>query len=177
VRDPPRIDLGVYPSLDDPVLGLVHDHAYWLSGLRVAPGGAARRGDVLARSLAFGAGDAPAVPYDATGSAGGATAAIHGVRWGPAPPTRASNELDLDLRGVTALRVDGARARLRARRALTVAVRSTAPATVRLDLRFGAGRRARVTGPTGAALRLHRGYAKFLVPAGASTYTVLSRRP
>jgi hypothetical protein len=147
VRDPPRIDLGVYPSLDDPALGLVHDHAYWISGVRVAPGGAARRGDVTARSLAFGLGDPPARSYDATGTAGGAVAAIHGVRWGAPVRVRARNALALNLRGVTALRVDGVRARLSARRPLTVTVATDTPAAIRIDL--GSGRGVRLSVPPG----------------------------
>ena len=30
VSDPPRIDYGYYPALDNRHFGLIHDHAYWL---------------------------------------------------------------------------------------------------------------------------------------------------
>jgi hypothetical protein len=51
-RDPPVVQFVYAPGTDHPGLGLVHDHAYWVSGLRVAFPGADGRVD--ARSLAQG---------------------------------------------------------------------------------------------------------------------------
>ena len=47
-RDPPRVDYAFVPAADRPGLGLVHDHAYWVSHLRVRD--AARRTPGAARS-------------------------------------------------------------------------------------------------------------------------------
>jgi hypothetical protein len=50
VRDPARVTLRIAPAMDRPALGLVHDHAYWVADVRVAPG--RRSGLVDATSLA-----------------------------------------------------------------------------------------------------------------------------
>lgn len=131
VFDPPRIDYGYYPALDARRYGLIHDHAYWLSHLRVAGGRA--RADVTARSLAFGLGDPAATQYSRTGESGGAVAAVHGVRWGSAPRRGAQNELLLTLRGVAALSVDGRGAHLSGR-GLTVVITTDVAAAVRIEL-------------------------------------------
>jgi Prolyl oligopeptidase family len=140
VRDPDRVDLGVFPALDDRRFELVHDHAYWVSGVRVARG--ASHGSLSVRSLAFGLGDAPAVEYSGTGSSGGSAALIHGVRWGPVPRTARSNTLQLTLSGVSRLVVAGAGARLRGDRRLVVRVSTNVRATVIVVL-HACGRRQR----------------------------------
>ncbi len=137
VRDPPRIDYGYYPALDDRRLGLVHDHAYWLSHLRLAKRRA--RGDVTARSLAFGVGDPPATQYTRLGQSGGEVATVHGVRWGKVPRLGAKNELLLVLRGIASLRVDGRGAHLTGRR-LTVIVTTDTRAQIEITLPTCTGR-------------------------------------
>ncbi len=139
-RDPPRIDYGYYPSLDAPAYRIVHDHAYWISAIRLAhpakPSRELARADVSARSLAFGEGDPGAADYTGTGSAGGSPAVIQGTSW--SPPARApvaNNELDLTLRNVRSLMVDGNRARLSGGRALTVRTHSDGPVRVSVALR------------------------------------------
>jgi hypothetical protein len=138
VSDPPRIDYGYYPALDDRRYGLIHDHAYWLSHLRLARH--RTRAEVTARSLAFGMGDPTARQYSRPGESGGTVAAVHGVRWSRIPRQRSQNELQLTLRGVAALQVDGRGARLSPRH-LTVEITTDTPANVRIDLE-ACGRRA-----------------------------------
>ena len=57
IRNPPRVTYVVDPETDSKRAGAVADHAYWLSGLRVAEG--AEYGTIDVRSLGFGRGDAP----------------------------------------------------------------------------------------------------------------------
>jgi dienelactone hydrolase len=52
-RSPSHVTFRAFPEMDRPKLGLVHDHAYWISGIKVAPG--ARSGLVDAVSYANGA--------------------------------------------------------------------------------------------------------------------------
>jgi poly(3-hydroxybutyrate) depolymerase len=131
VSDPPRIDYGYYPALDAHRYGLVHDHAYWLSHILLAPHRA--RGEVSAHSLAFGAGDPPASEYSRTGRSGGEAAVVHGIRWGPAPRIARRNMLLLTLRGIRNIRVNGSDAHLRPR-GLRVQVSTDGPVTVRIQL-------------------------------------------
>ena len=56
-RDPGRVDYALMPDADNAELGLVHDHAYWVSRLRVRdtsgdPVKDPARGEISARSLA-----------------------------------------------------------------------------------------------------------------------------
>ncbi len=174
VRDPFRVDLGVYPALDDRPLGLVHDHAYWVSTVRVAPG--LSHGVVSARSLAWGVSDAAAVGYSGTGSSGGSTALIHGVRWGPVPVARRSNTLQLTLSGVAALRVDGRRARLRGDRRLVVSVSSDVRVRVVVAIRFCRSARAFLSGPRGGRARVGRRALKVVAMPGVSVVSVSCAR-
>jgi poly(3-hydroxybutyrate) depolymerase len=133
-RDPPRIDFGYYPSLDSPAYGLVHNHAYWISRIRLAhraqPSALLARGDVSAHSLAFGEADRAATDYTGTGVAGNSPALIQGTSWAAPTPAPLANELDMTLHNIRYLRVDGARARLSGARPLTV--RTDADGSARL---------------------------------------------
>jgi poly(3-hydroxybutyrate) depolymerase len=140
VSDPPRIDYGYYPALDNRHFGLIHDHAYWLSGLRVLRG--RTRGNVSAQSLAFGSGSPAAVEYTRSGESGGSPAVVHGVRWGPTPRLPPRNELLLTLRNLAQIRVGGRAAHLSGRK-LTVVLDTNIRTTVRIDLRVCVGGRAR----------------------------------
>ena len=170
VRNPPRVALGIYPALDDRRFGLVHDHAYWLSGLRVAAGRA--RGDLDAHSLAFGVADAPASSYSSTGSSGGSAAIIHGVRWGPVPHAGRRDALTLTLHGIDRVRIDGGRARLRGRRGLSLSILSDVRALVRLDLPICRRPRVRRSGALRRVRVLRRGFA-FLAGPGRATVKIV----
>ncbi len=66
VRNPPHVTYVVDPETDSPRAGTVADHAYWLSGLRVAKGAA--YGTIDVRSLGFGRADAPVAPVTPSAS-------------------------------------------------------------------------------------------------------------
>ena len=131
VSDPPRVTYGYYPALDSPRYGLVHDHAYWVTGIRLARGRA--RGDVSARSLAFGLGDPKPATYMGSATSGGSPAAVQGVRWGSVARLRRRNVLLLALSGVSRVRISGRGAHLKGR-GLTVVVQTDVPTRVSITL-------------------------------------------
>jgi dienelactone hydrolase len=157
VRDPWRVDYVFAPANDRPALGLVHDHAYWISGLRArAAEQAADRGRVSARSLAFATGDPQTQPVSGAGALtpgvnlpdGTAVPApnpyaFDGVSWGATAPAAPQNALEVDLANTAAARVDGRRARLAGDRALRVRVTADGPGSLELDLALPAGATAR----------------------------------
>ena len=176
-RDPARIDYGFYPSLDAAALKLVHDHVYWLSGLRIAdrasPSPELARGDVSARSLAFGQGDPLVSNYTTTASAGGMDALVQGTRWNGFVPLAPRNELDLGLADVAAATVAGPRARLDGQRLLTLRLSSDHSARGRVALSLPARVATRVEGPAGAALAPDVKGVSLTVPAGQSRFQVI----
>ena len=128
-RDPPRVDYAFMPDADRRALGLVHDHAYWVSRLRVRdrsgdPRTDPARGEVSARSRAFGVG-APVTRRVSLPLQGNPLpTAIEGTEWARLPRRRKANALALRLENVRSLRVDGRRARLRGDRCLKVSIAS-----------------------------------------------------
>ena len=107
------------PTGDFPRLGLVADHAYWLSGLQLRGGG---QGTVDAVSYGLGAGDPPASGIRNGGGVqtGGALLPILPYletyqTWGAAPQRSAADRLDLTVTGVSAVTIDLRRARLDSR--------------------------------------------------------------
>src|SRR5439155_4239274 len=70
-RNPPHVTFAYVPASDDASLGLVHDHAYWISEVRLkstAGGTTPAKGVIDALSHAFGVGDPPSTPGTTTGS-------------------------------------------------------------------------------------------------------------
>ena len=137
--DPSRVVYGFFPEGDKPDLGLLHDHAYWVSGLRarVAKGNPATdpaRADVDARSLAFGEADPTTGNVVRAEPGPPSPAAVRGTAWTGTPKRAAENTLELDLKNVSAATVDGPRARLDGDRVLRVRVASDGSGTARLDL-------------------------------------------
>ncbi len=139
VRDPRRVDYAFVPADDRPALGLVRDHAYWVSGLRSRDGA---RGEVSARSSAFTYGPGQAgdpVTRAVTAPSPGAPvpSTVVGTAWDAVPALPPRNALDVRLENVGRIVVDGRRAGLTARRCLEVTVTSDGAAQVRLDLDAG----------------------------------------
>src|SRR5947208_15838909 len=62
-RNPAHVTYVVDPTEDDKAAGVVADHAYWLSRLRVRDPKAAPTGTIDVRSHGFGVGDPPKVPF------------------------------------------------------------------------------------------------------------------
>lgn len=124
VVDPPRVTYVAAPSFDNRGLGLVADHAYWVSGVRVAD--RARPGKVDARSAAFGLGDAR--PSALRRGRGELRGGFLGPRpftwerrtWGRTPRETRRNELRIAASNVATVTIDVRRARVSCRARLRV---------------------------------------------------------
>lgn len=150
---PARLTYRAMPEMDNAKLGLVHDHAYWVSDIRVARG--ARSGLVDATSLAL-AGET----VDARDASGvGTEPAPHlrrAIDWLLARlPQRASvpNEVAIRLTDVSATSLWVEQAGLDATRPIVVASESNRRVT--LTLRAGNASRS-ITLPAGRARRILR---------------------
>jgi predicted esterase len=116
-RNPSHITYSIDPSADDfPAVGMVADHAYWISGLRLRkPGGT---GTIDATSQGFGLRDpVPSGTQHGTGVlTGGLIPAIAYVRqfqtWGPFPSAPRQQVLDISATNLAAATIDMARAHL-----------------------------------------------------------------
>ncbi len=175
-RDPWRVHYAFVPAADRPKLGLVHDHAYWISKLRVRDAKAdPARGEIDARSLAHGLADPPTTRVTGAEPAPGPAipSTVEGTAWGDTPTAAADNALTVRLRNVAAGEIAGARARLDGGRRLRLVVDSDGPATLRLALPFRAGTRVeRVDRESEPApeITLDSAGATLKLPAGARTY-------
>lgn len=133
-RNPAHVTYRAFPEADDTAHALVHDHAYWVSDVAVAPG--SRSGLVDVRSLARGTGDPelaellPPVGLDpAPYLRRGRAAAAQGS-------TQRSNELVISLDGVSSVTLWPERGGV-TRGTLVLDVASTTPATIVLRGTFG----------------------------------------
>jgi hypothetical protein len=118
-RDPAHVTYVYDPSVDYSRLGVVSDHAYWLSGLRLrGPGanGGAALGTIDALSHGFGVADPSpsATQHGADKLTGGTLPAIAYARqfktWGPTPGAARADRLDLTAQSLAAVTVDAPRA-------------------------------------------------------------------
>jgi len=179
-RNPHHVSFAYVPASDDAALGLVHDHAYWVSGVRPASlatgagsGGAApAKALVDASSYGFGRGDAPSSPGVGAGIVGGALPYTEVNRsWGAEPRIPVANRLDLRLSDVGSASIDLARARLDPQRQLTVATTADRDGTVRLAGHFPGGTRVLRDGRP-VTVTVDRAGLLLPVVAGEHTYTV-----
>jgi hypothetical protein len=108
----------VNPRMDFTERGVVADHAYWLSGLRLRGAeGEAPRGTIDVRSHGFGVSDAPALPTERGGgqlSGGGFDVLFtrEAKAWGEAPAAPVANRLDVRAENVAHVTIDPQRARV-----------------------------------------------------------------
>lgn len=134
-RDPSHVTFAYVPATDDALLGLVHDHAYWVSGIELSDPVAGTRlpkAVVDAVSHASGLGDPPSALSSGPGV--GPLPYVQFTRtWGPAPAVPAENALTLRLDNVGRVVIDVARAGLDAAADLTVAVAASHAGTLVLD--------------------------------------------
>jgi hypothetical protein len=189
-RDPSRVSYAFMPDADAPDLGLVHDHAYWVSDLRVRdrsgdPGTDPARGEIDARSLAFGEGDpslrrvftpsrpvnGPPPPFN--------IAMEEGTDWTGLAQRDGENGLDLRLENVRRARIAGSRARLDSEREIRVRLESDGDAEVRLDLQLPADSVVRRDGSNDEAddADVDSDGASFRVGSGTSTFVIARRKP
>jgi hypothetical protein len=183
-RDPWRVNYAFVPAADRPRLGLVHDHAYWVSDLRARdtsgdPGTDPARGEIDARSLAFGVGDPRTRPVRSAGPtpAPPQLSVVEGTDWASTPRTPERNALELRLENVAAATIDGRRARLDGDRLLRVTLESDGSGRTRLSIPLPSDAHAeRVEGGPvpGVAdeVRLDREGATFAIASGRRTYVI-----
>jgi hypothetical protein len=172
VRHPAHVSFVHAPEADDASLGLVHDHAYWVSGLRLA-GPATGRGVIEAVSHASGRGDPPS---QAGHDAGAEPLPYVEVNrsWGDAPETAKENRLTVSLADLAAATLDLAGAGLDAGRPLTVEVTTDAPGELHLTGHFPAGSVVRADGKVVPGPVFSDTGLLLPVAPGTRTYTISS---
>jgi hypothetical protein len=127
-RNPQHVTYVVNPTMDFPANGVVADHAYWLSGLRVRNMAGAGRGpdgspppgppkiDVFSRGFGLGDPRPNATQNDGGALTGGNLPALAFTRqtktWGRTPHIRTRNQLDLTARNVSRTTINADRARV-----------------------------------------------------------------
>jgi hypothetical protein len=143
-HDPAHVTFVYAPAADDPALGLIHDHAYWVSALAVAPG--ATRGTIDVRSHATGRGDPEG--HATHGAGHGPLPFLEWSRsWGDTPEMAADNRLTINVSGLSAAGLDVARAGIDPEAPLVVELTADAPGVLHLaglgdagrDLTYGPG--------------------------------------
>ena len=117
-RDPPHVSYVVDGRNDFPGAGVVGDHAYWLSDLRVRDPKTSQAATVDARSEGFGLGDPkPGGTQSTAGTVdGGRKGSMAYQRseqdWGPAPAAPRADVLVLNATNLASATIDMRRARL-----------------------------------------------------------------
>jgi len=174
-RNPPHVTFGYVPAADDNGLGLVHDHAYWVSELELADlnaGGDLGKAVVDAFSHGFGVGDPASTPGATAGAVPPFTYEEFNRTWGDPPAIPVANNLDVRLRNVGSVHVDVARAALDPGAVLTVNVDADDDGSVHLDGAFPACSTVFENGaPSGAGVPEPSGIL-IDVSAGIHIYTV-----
>lgn len=137
-RNPARVCFVRNPEMDFPDVGIVGDHAYWVSDIAVRDAsGDAPRGRIDVFSHGFGRGDPPPSQTQNGGGTltGGSIPAIaftsQSKTWGQAPSIPAANRLDIEAENIATLTVHPERAQLDCNAALNVT--TDGPLTVTLD--------------------------------------------
>lgn len=179
-RNPHHVTFAYVPATDDRRLGLVHDHAYWVSRTRLSgqgpdTGSAAAptpaKAIVDAFSHGFGLADAPSTRGSGTGTRPLPYTEVN-RSWGPHPEIPVANRLDLRLTNVAFAEITLSRARLDPRGALVVRVDADSTGEVVLAGRFHDGTRVLRDGRPVDAQAGPRG-ATLPIPPGTHTYTLL----
>lgn len=126
-RNPSHVTYSYVPGADNPNLGLVHDHAYWVSEIRIADSGLGSpvpKATVDAFTHTAGRGDPPSAPGAANGF--GPVPYVETNRsWGEAPKIPVENKLTVKLTNVGSATLDTARAGLDLAKPVTVALDSS----------------------------------------------------
>ncbi|MGH2956290.1 MAG: hypothetical protein ACRDL6_04765, partial [Solirubrobacterales bacterium] len=184
-RDPSRVDYAFFPAADRPSLDLIHDHAYWVHGLRARDLSAAdaARARISARSLAHGEGGPVTAAFSNPGFGDKGPPLAYqerGTEWTDIPAVPAENALEASLENLEGAVIEGTRARLDGQRELRVELTNDGPSTLllRLPLRPSASV-VRVEGGVESPapeVSLGRDGASFeLAEAGTTTYLIRPR--
>ena len=162
-RNPYHVTFSYAPAADDSSLGLVHNHAYWVSELALADPNKEpfpAEGTIDVFSEAFGLGDATS----ATGVQQGTDPLPYTEyfrTWDEPPPIPLANQLDVRLTNLSAATIDAARAGLVQCEAVTLSIDSDSASRLLLAGSFPG---ASVSGtaseivPEGVALLLQPGH-------------------
>jgi hypothetical protein len=192
-RDPAHVSFSYLPVTDDSALGLVHNHAYWVSGVKLAHGGTApitgdqvsqadggftddtgtaAKASIDAVSAAFGVGD-PSTSHGATAGVGPLVLpyAEYSQTWNATPAAPRSNSLSLTLTNVAESTYDVAAAHLNVSAPMTVAVQTTTATILHLDHAFPAWVKVRVDGKA-TPFRRSAGQLTISLPAGSHKVVV-----
>jgi poly(3-hydroxybutyrate) depolymerase len=133
-RNPYHVTFSYSPAADDPELGLVHDHAYWVSAIVLADpavGDPIPEATVDARSHTSGVGD----PESTSGvDAGNSPTPYTEVNrsWATPPPIPRENKLTIAMTNVGSVTLDARRAGLDLDAEITLDVDATSAGTLRL---------------------------------------------
>jgi hypothetical protein len=176
-RDPAHVTFAYVPGSDNRAYGLVHDHAYWVSDVRLADtsAGPGAKGVLDVRSQAFGVGD-PVSTAEQTAGVQGLPYVEKGRTWGLVPKTPVANGAVVtgtNLRTAT-LQLD--RARLTGARPLTLDVTSDRASTLVLTGASPAAVRATEDGRPAALSRSARALT-LPVAAGHHVYVLKAGAP
>ena len=166
-RNPPHVTFSYVPATDVAELGLVHDHAYWVSQLELGDGSAeVAKGTIDVFSHAFGVGDPASTPHTTPG-VGPLPYVEVGRTWGAAPAIPAANRLDVTLTNLAGATIDTPRAGIDECEDLSLVVHSDGPSRLVL-----AGYRSPLS-VTGAGFEATPEGPALLVAAGDSVITVV----
>ncbi|MES2885566.1 MAG: hypothetical protein V4709_12215 [Pseudomonadota bacterium] len=133
-RNPYHVTYSVLPVEDRPEFDLVHDHAYWVSGLKAIEIGtpdAPVKGRIDAFSHACGLGD----PVSTAGASGGAVPLPYAETnrsWGAPPAIAVENKLTVSLSNLKAATLDLPRAGIDTAAPVTLALTADAPGVLSL---------------------------------------------
>ncbi len=178
-RDPPHVSFAYVPASDDPALGLIHDHAYWISDVVLrdeTAGTTPAKGVIDVRSHGFGVGDPASTPGATAGAVPPFTYVETNRSWGEPPAEPVENVADVQLTNVGSARIDLARAALDPGATLTLPTTSDGDATLLLDGAFPTGRQVledgavlagAAAGPGGAVVPVKSGTHTYVITAGA----------
>jgi dienelactone hydrolase len=169
-RRPSHVSFVYDPGADDAALGLVHDHAYWVSGLRLGGTGAGR-GVIEAVSHASGRGDPGSQPGRAAGTEPLPYVEVN-RSWGDPPETARENRLTVSLDDLAAARLDLAGAGLDPGRELTVEVTANLPSELFLAGAFPVGSVVRADGKVVSGAVVTDAGLRLVVGPGPRMYTI-----
>jgi poly(3-hydroxybutyrate) depolymerase len=173
--DPPHVTFAYVPASDDVDLGLIHDHAYWISAVSLrdtTPGAAPAKGVIDVRSHGFGVGDPSSTPGATAGAVPPFTYVETNRTWNAPPAEPIANVADVALTNLGSARIDLARARLDPAATLTLPTTSDGDAILHLDGAFPPGRRVLEDGAVLANGTAGPGGAVVPVRAGTHVYTI-----
>ncbi len=174
-RDPAHVTFAYVPRSDQSALGLVHDHAYWVSQVRVSPTavGAVPKGVVDVRSEAKGVGDPTGSPVIGSGVAQ-LPYTVLGKDLSVVPPAVRQNALQLTLTDVGSVRLEAVRAGLDLRAPVRLSTTSSTASQVLLAGSFGKGTTVLRDGQPVRSVVTRDGVLLDVAP-GTAQYVVLPR--